>query len=303
MKTIGKHWGLKLVTYGAVVGFLFLASCQDRLDFTDSDSENVENEAATDSYFEDTDDMSALSVASETGASTGGRLEAGRMGIKPNDARFSCATVTFEFAADNSQATPHGYITIDFGDGCTDVRGNIRKGIIRVEFKGRRFLPGSSIVTTLDDYEINGVRLEGVRTVTNISGSTEDNPKFNIVLTGGKATWTSTTGTEETATREVNRTREWVRATNPANDQWIVTGTAGGVNRNGRVYEMSITKPMVYKRECALSERVFIAVEGTKELVVDGKKIEIDYGTGTCDRLVTITINGVSKEVRVRGEI
>jgi len=92
-------------------------------------------------------------------------------------------------------------------------------------------------------------------------------------------------------------------ATNPANDQWIVTGTAAGVNRNGRVYEMEITKPMVYKRECALSDRVFIAVEGTKELIVDGKKITIDYGSGACDRLVTITINGESKEVRVRGSI
>jgi hypothetical protein len=303
MKTIGKYWGSKLLTYGAVFGFLFLASCEDRLDFTNADSDNVENEAATDSYFEDTDDMSALAVASDASTSTGGREASGRNGVKPNDGRFSCATVTFEFASDNSQTTPHGFITIDFGTGCTDARGNVRKGKIRVEFKGRRFLVGSTITTTLDGYEINGVKLAGVRTVTNISGSTEENPKFNIVLAGGKATWTDTNGAEVVATREVNRTREWVRATNPTNDQWIITGTAAGTNRNGKVYEMEITKPMVYKRECALSDRVFIAVEGTKELTVDGKKIIIDYGSGACDRLVTITVNGESKEVRIRGEI
>ncbi|MFZ6002000.1 MAG: hypothetical protein ACOYW3_15920 [Bacteroidota bacterium] len=303
MKTIGKHWGAKLVTYATVFGFLTFTSCEDRIDFDSNDSENVENEAATDSYFEDTDDMSTLAVSAEGGAVSGGRdASSGRNGVKPSDLRFTCATVTFEFASDNSTTTPHGYITIDFGTGCTDTRGNVRKGKIKVEFKGRRFLPGGTIITTLEGYSINGVALEGVRTVTNIAGSTEDNPKFNITLVGGKATWT-VDGTVKTATREVNRTREWVRATNPANDQWIVSGTAAGTNREGRVYEMTITKNLVYKRECALSERVFIAVEGTKELVVNGKKIVIDYGTGTCDRLVTITVNGKSKEVRVRGEI
>ncbi len=302
MKTKGLHFVWRYVTYVTVFGLLTLSACEDRLDFTEADSENVEDEAATDSYFEDTDDMATLAVSAEGGSLNGSRSN-GRMGVRPNDKRFDCATVTFEFADDNSVEIPHGYITIDFGDGCTDPRGNERKGIIRVEFKGRRFIPGSTIITTLVGYEINGVKLEGVRTVSNISGSTEENPKFNITLVGGKATWTSTSGELMEATREVNRTREWVRASNPANDQWIVTGTAAGVNRNGRVYEMDITKPMVYKRECALSDRVFIAVEGTKELIVDGKKITIDYGDGTCDRLVTITINGESKEVRVRGSI
>jgi hypothetical protein len=303
MKTIGKLLGGKLLTYASVFVFLSLASCQDRLEFDGNDSDNVENEASTDSYFEDTDDMATLSVSVESGAVSGRETSGGRMGVKPTDLRFTCATVTYEAAADNSTTTPHGYITIDFGTGCTDTKGNTRKGKIKVEFTGRRFIPGSTIVTILDGYVVNGVALEGKRTVTNIAGSTEDNPKFSIVLTGGKATWTATDGTVTTASREVNRTREWIRATVPANDQWIVGGSAAGVNRKGKVYEMTITKPLVYKRECALGSRVFMAVEGTKELVVDGKKITIDYGTGTCDRLVTITVNGKSKEIEVRGEI
>ena len=303
MKTKGMFSGFKMLTWVTVLGLLGLSACEDRIDFTRSDSDNVENEAATDSYFEDTDDMATLAVSAEGGALNGSREASnGRNGVRPNDKRFDCATVTFEFASDNSQTTPHGFITIDFGTGCTDQRGNVRKGKIRVEFKGRRFLPGSQIITTLDGYSINEVKLEGVRTVTNISGSTEENPKLNILLTGGKATWTTSSG-EQVATREVNRTREWIRATNPANDQWFVTGTAAGTNRNGKVYEMKITKRMVYKRECALGARVFIAVEGTKELVVDGKEIVIDYGSGACDRLVTITVNGQTREIEVRGEI
>ncbi len=302
MKTM-KNVFEKSILGVVVMALVFLSSCTDnnQVALSTNDSNNVENEAVTESYFEDVDDMSTLAVSVDASTSTGSRESAsGREGKKPSDPRFTCATVTFEFAADNSVANPHGYITINFGTtGCKDARNNVRKGIIKVEFKGRRFMPNSQIITTLQGYSINDIAIEGVRTVTNTSGSLETNPKFNVTVQGGKATWPDGT----TATREVNRTREWVRATNPLNDEWIVTGTAAGTNRDGKTYQMEITKPLVYKRECASSNSGGIAVEGTKVLTVDGKVITIDYGSGTCDKLITITINGVSKEIEVKGNM
>jgi hypothetical protein len=286
----------------ALITLGFLSSCNDndQFDFSANDSNNVENEAVTESYFEDVDDMSTLAVSADVSTSTGSRESAsGREGVKPSDARFTCAVVKFEFAADNTLANPHGYITIDFGTGCTDTRNNVRKGIIQVEFKGRRFMPNSQIIITLQGYSINGISLEGVRTVTNSSVSLEANPKFTITVQGGKATWPDGTF----ATREANRTREWIRATNPLNDEWRVTGTAAGTNRDGMTYQMEITKALVYKRECASTNKGIIAVEGTKVLTVDGKVITIDYGTGACDKLITITINGQSKEIEVKGNM
>lgn len=283
----------------AMSALSILTSCnEDQNSVSTSDSNNVQEEAITDSYFEDVDDMSTMAVSADASTSTGSReSSAGRQGVKPEDNRFTCATVTFEFAADNSLAVPHGYITIDFGTGCTDARGNVRKGIVKIEFKGRRFMPESKIITTLQGYYINDVKLEGIRTVTNTSASLETNPKFNITVQGGKATWPD----GKVATHELNRTREWVRAVNPLNDQWLVTGTAAGTNRDGKTYQMEISKPLVYKRECASTNKIFMAVEGTKVLSVDGKTITIDYGTGTCDKLVTITVNGQSKEIEVKG--
>ncbi|MBK7653549.1 MAG: hypothetical protein IPJ20_26390 [Flammeovirgaceae bacterium] len=285
----------------ALFALVFLASCtDDSVKFNTEDSQNVENEASTDSYFEDADDMATIAVAADGSTASGARESSyGRQGIKPVDIRFSCATITFLFADNNSTTTPHGFITIDFGDGCTDAKGNVRKGKIIVEFTGKRFLPDSRIITTFQDYFINGVKIEGVRTVTNVTGSVEENPKFLIKVDNGKATWEDGTF----ATREVNRTREWIRANNPLEDKWIVEGTAAGTNRNGKTYQVEITKALVYKRECAISAKVFIAVEGTKVLSIDNKVITIDYGTGECDRVVTITINGQSKDVTVRGDI
>lgn len=299
MKTIFRN---SLVAF-TLISFTFLSSClDDKFDLSDQDSQNIENEAVTDGYFEDAEDMSALAVAVEP-SSEGGRIASfGKTaGTKPADLRFegTCVTVTVEMAEDTQPGNPHGYITINFGDGCTDIKGNTRKGIIIVEFKDRRFFPGSQIITTFDGYHINGVRLEGTRTVTNVSGSTDTAPKFEIVLEDGRATWPD----ETFATREGSHTREWVRAASPINDQWIVEGSATGSNRNGTLYQVEITKPLVYKRECAISNRVFMAVEGTKVLTVDNiSPITIDYGTGECDRIVTITINGQSRSVIVRGE-
>jgi len=287
----------------ALIWLTFLSSClDDKFELSDQDSQNIENEAVTDGYYEDAEDMSALVVAVEP-ASEGGRIASfGKTaGTKPPDLRFEgeCVTITVDIAEDSQPGNPHGYITINFGDGCTDVKGNIRKGIIVVEFKGKRFFPGSKIITTFDGYHINGVRIEGTRTVTNVTGSTTAAPKFEIILEDGVATWPD----ETFATREGSHTREWIRATNPINDQWIVEGSAIGSNRNGTLYQVEVTKPLVYKRECAISNRVFMAVEGTKVLTVENiSPITIDYGTGECDRIVTITINGQSRSVIVRGE-
>lgn len=303
MKTMKNVFGARVLSGAMLAGLIFLASCEDKVEFNSKDSASVENEASVDGYFEDTDDMAVSAVSADDGTLNGSRTEAGRVVSKTKlDHRFACegTTITIDFAADNTTQVPHGTITIDFGTtGCTDVKGNVRKGKIIVVFKGRRFLPQSTITTTSEGYSINGVALEGTRTVTNVTGSTNDAPRFNVVLEDGKATWPDGT----TATREVNRTHEWTRAANPLNDQWSVTGTANGTNRNGNVYEMEITTALVYKRECAIGNRVFMAVSGTKELTVNGRKLIIDYGAGECDRKVTITVDGQSKEVEVKGDI
>jgi len=293
----------KSLSYFTFMALLFLASCQDdKIDFSANDSQNVENEAVSDAYYEDADDMSSIAVSSDDATLTGGRESSGGRSIKGKISdlagRFDCATVEI-VTSDPTPGSPKGTITIDFGTGCTDKKGNVRKGKIVINYTGKRFISGSTVITTFADYFINGVKIEGTRTVTNASESLESNPKFGIEVTGGKATWPDGTF----ATREVNRTREWKRGNTPNVDEWVVEGTASGTNRNGRAYQMEITKALVYKRSCAITDKVFIAVEGTKVLTVENKQITIDYGDGACDKLVTITVNGKSREVEVRGDI
>src|SRR6478736_371564 len=209
--------GLKSIAGVAVGVLLFLGSCNDdKMDFSSNDSSNVENEASTDGYFEDADDISSVAVWSDD-ATAGGRQVSGGRRITISDLRFSCATVTIEPAAGSDPTNPSGVITVDFGTGCTDAKGNERKGKIIITYTGRRYSVGSTRSITFDGYYINGVHIEGIRNVTNIAGTTDESPKFKIEVIGGKATWPD----GSTATREVRKVREWQRAANPQNDQWI----------------------------------------------------------------------------------
>ena len=284
----------------AVVSLGFAFSCQENEDPYATEAGYVAEESVTDYYFEDADDMAGVAVASDEGTA-GGKLSSGASVLTVDDDRF-CAAVAISFSELSTPELPIGDITVDFGDACEDPRGNVRSGRIIVHFNGRRFLPGSWISITFENYYINGIKLSGTRTLTNVTGSSEDAPKFQIELENGLAVWPDGT----TATREHCYERVWLRALSPLNDElhvsqcantdeWPHDFAATGVNRRGVEYEMAILTELVYRRGCP------IAVSGVKEFtnVTTGQVIIVDYGDGDCDRVITIKIEGQSRSVSI----
>jgi hypothetical protein len=270
----------------AVTSLVF--SCKDEDRITAQDTQDITEEALTDSYYQDIDDMAGVAVESPSeNEFSGGR---GKGIITINDSRFDCAlNVTIE-RTNSDPAHPTGIITVDFGTaGCEDNRGNERKGKLIFSYNGKRFVTGSTVITTPVNYSINGVLLEGTRTLTNVSTST-DIPEFNVILTDGKATFED----GSVAERESNITWKWNRTVTPAELTINQSSTASGTTRGGREYEVSLLAELKYKRFCG------IAVSGIKHYAIDGEKqITIDYGDGTCDRAMTVTVNGVTHNVSV----
>ncbi len=285
----------------AIVAAAFLvtfSSCDPQEKPLQEEAAYVAEDVVSDLAFEDADDLAGLAMLSDA-ATSGGRVSEEPRVITINDPRCNCDNLVVTITLDPESAPEHpiGTIVIDFGEGCTDLLGNVRKGKIIINFNGRRFLPGSYITTTFEGYSINDIALEGIRTLTNVSESTEEAPVFEAELEDGKATWPDGT----MATREHCFVREWQRAANPLHDQLVVSQcadrevAASGTNRRGRTYTMEIVEPLVYKRGCP------IAVSGIKEFtdVNSGKVITVDYGDGECDRTVTITVNGQSRSFEV----
>ena len=284
----------KIAALSLIGGVMLITSCNDEERLTLSDTQDITEEAVTDSYFQDMDDMAGVAMNAPSDAQYSGGRTATTITVQ--DERFNCQgiVVTVTPGANSTLEVPQGVLTVDFGlTGCTDLRGNLRTGKVIFTYNGRRFVPGSTVVTTVDNYTINGIKLEGTRTLTNVSGSSSDAPKFNVVLTNGKATLLAD-GT--VAERESNITWSWVRAASPVDDYLVIdqSSIASGTTRGGREYSVSLTEALKYKRFCG------IAVDGIKKYVVDGtKEITIDYGSGECDKSVVITVNGVTRNLSV----
>lgn len=278
---------------GLVAAVLLMVSCQDdEKRLTVQDTQDISEEALTDSYYQDVDDMGSVAIGAPSDTDLSGGRKAATITI--DDDRFSCdgVVITITPDAESTADIPKGKIIVDFGTlGCTDTKGNVRKGKIIFSYYKRRFQPGSTVVATTENYYINGIKLEGVRTSTNITGSTEDAPKFNVVLADGKATFADGT----VATRESDITWSWERGANASLDKLIIdkVSTASGTTRGGRTYEVSLTEDLIYNRTC------FFAVDGLKRYIIDGsKEIVIDYGVGDC-KTISVTVNGITRSLSV----
>jgi hypothetical protein len=261
----------KLFFFCLSLAFTALISCsQDDASPSSSDEqETVTAESQDNFYFEDSDDIAEEAFISEDAEATGGKIA--------TDTRLTGAILL------RVGTVVSGSLRVDFGTGCKDLRGNIRKGIIIIDHIGRWNEPGSEWTITFSGYTLNGVKIQGTRKIKVIS-ATETRIVRDVELIGGKITWPDGT----TATRDAQHRRECERNENPLLKRVIVYGNATGTIRNGSSYSIEIVEPLLFDRACAELD-VFIAVKGKKLVKKGDREITIDYGDGTCDNIVTIT--------------
>jgi len=194
----------------------------------------------------------------------------------------SCVTLTLD--------TVQQLLTIDFGTGCIGPDGKTRAGRLLVSYDRRLWRPGASRSITPDSFYVDGVKIEGTLTHTNVSASLQDPISIQAVLAGGQVTWPN----GDVATRSYERTYIWDRAANPSQDQLLVSGGGQGVSRNGTAYVVTIDSELVYRRACRyLGYR--LPAEGILTLQRSGQDdLTVDFGGGTCDHEVTLSKNGQS---------
>ena len=195
-------------------------------------------------------------------------------------------------------------VIVDYGDGC-DVsrfqngRERIRKGRIVIKVSGPMWQEGSSREITFEDFFINDHQVEGRRTVTNEGvweeGEYQGLHYFSVMLEGGKVI----TPEGQEISKEVNRTRTFVEGFDTRwdtrDDIWHINGVATGVNREGVSFSREITSALWKEIGCRFITR------GTVLIQADGRPdVVLDYGDGVCDPHATITVNGETKDIRLR---
>lgn len=281
MKTKKGFLGL-LIT--AVFATAFMQSCskEDTGSMSATDLALAQDEAYTDALYEEVDNM----VVDEITTLDGNAYST--MGMKSTSNEDICYTVTVDHP-DSTQFPK--VVTLDYGEGCTVIFRNdtiTRKGKIIITLSDRWFVPGAKHIVTLDNFYLNGVKIEGTRTITNLGLNNANHLEMGIKLEGGKVTFNDSTW----ITREADHVREWLRHYHPQNDTLKITGSANGLNVRGETYSRVITSPLVLVH-CQDYNWRWVIVAGTVDITnsVTGNT-SIDYSAQGCDGTVIINKNG-----------
>lgn len=272
---MNKQFSIPSIAVSALL-MISLFSCSDDPDpiETEPSLAVVEDDFAINAAYEDLDFLT-LDVLQSSG-----------LGLRTQSKADLCASANITHDENGKK------ITVDFGTGCTSPNGVIRKGKILLSYTGSNFLfPGTSITATFDGYEVNGLKVQGSRTLTN-GGIDLINSKvlLNVKIENGVITWpdNSFVTYNSTQVRQVTLGSEGYEVS--------VTGTASGKSREGFDYTATVTESLIINEECARTG-IYIPSKGTLAFTYQGIGVTVKYGTGTCDKVVEITYPGGSKEI------
>jgi hypothetical protein len=183
-------------------------------------------------------------------------------------------------------------ILVKFGAGCADNTGRVRAGNVQIIFSGYFFYPGSVIVIKPLTYTVNGVKVTGTKTITNIS--TSGLYKYTSVVTDGTVTLDSITVNFSSNTT-ITQTDGTATLGDVADDVFSITGT------DSLSYPGGIGASIVVSEADALERRLECPWFGKgKALVtVNGVSASINYGNGICDDSATIDLGDKIKAIKL----
>ena len=260
----------------AVMTFsLALTSCQKEDAETPAFEEDLitnEDVATAANLFQDTEDEVDNQIETR-----GGGLNCPAVTVVPDDGSFPRT------------------VTIDYGpDGCEGPNGRLRQGLIIVNQTDQIGIPGAARTITFDNFFVDGVQVQGVKTLTNQSVGDDGNIIFTRTVEGGSLTYPN----GDVASWEASHILSQVAGANTSariDDVFEITGGSSGVNRNSVTFTVEITSPLVKRKNCPW------IVSGTKTITVNDRTRTLDYGDGECDRIATVTYpSGATRDILIR---
>ncbi len=262
-----------------ILAGLALTSCQKSEPLETASLEAADDAVLSEALFDDV--FTSLEIASVMA----------EVGKKSASVADTCPLITITSAGPDFW--PRN-IVIDYGTGCEGPYDMVRSGKIIITLTGPRRDVGSVRTLTFQDYYVNGAKIEGTKTVTNLGPNNNQNVVFAVELTEGKIIFSD----EKSITREFEREREYIAgyATwNPWDDECLISGVASGTNLNGLSYTHTIINSLEWHAVCQFM------VSGTIGFEIEGiEPFELDYGDGGCDAFATLSRGDESKVITLR---
>lgn len=277
--------GLLLIAAAMTFG---LSSC-NKSNLTD----NTEVLAAQNFSAADVEDDNVQIMADQ--AQSGGDISVLRTGQPANNTAVDLITGCAVVSRDTI-SSPRT-ITIDFGSGCTNANGVIRKGKIIVTYSGRYREAGTVVHIVSENYYVNANKVDIDRSVTNLGTNDAGNLIFGI-----HATRTLTFPDGSTSTSISDRIREWTAGDDTpgdiTDDVFSVTGSGTHTSRRGMPYAVSTVTPLIRKVACHEFVSGVVKITRTDNRNRSGS---INFGSGECDNEASVTLdNGRTFSIDLR---
>ncbi len=262
MKT--RKWFLLL----GVFAVFTLTSCDRNIDDADR-KQAAKDDLQVDGYFDDmiaeSDDVQTMILEDKSGFGNGTKDGSKTYTIVTNPDGSRDITVTFvNFSNPNFP------------------NSRVKNGIVNIHVTGG---PDSSTfvrVITFTNFTINNNQITGTITITKVSDYVTTIQLANCMVTFTDGTTYTRTGTKtRTLIDGINTPSIW-------DNTYEITGSFTGTNRNGNDYTHTIDVALVR----VMAYRYFVS--GILHIEVGNRDIVIDFGDGTLDNLVDITINGTT---------
>ena len=194
-------------------------------------------------------------------------------------------------------------IKLDYGpENITGIDGHERRGVMIITAQNFPSVENAVWIINFDEYYADDNKVEGTQTIKYRGTNANDHPEYTCTLTDGVIT----TPENKKFYFEQQTTREWISGYDTqfaltgnqedlCDDDYVITGTHGGISSDGYTYTMSTTEPLKVNVCCKWIEDGKLTVE------LDDAELncEIDYHTGAetgslCNDQATFTIFGVT---------
>ncbi len=193
--------------------------------------------------------------------------------------------------------TETGYpktITLNYGDSTVLKNDRVISGIIEIYISAEKHTDGAYREITYDNFKVDTIAIAGTSRSTFIG----DNVSTRLSEMTSSLVFTFDNGLVITRTAE--KTREWIEGidtdTDQSDDKIQITGFVNAITSEGDVYEKVIVTPLIKIGDCRY------VVKGVVEITENSTVVSsIDYGDGECDSVATLTQNGESIEIELKG--
>ena len=219
----------------------------------------------------------------------------------------SCAFIYIDSTSQNGYDT----ITIDFGASpCLCHDGRYRQGQIIIAttvvpgFGHHPYhTPNANMVIGFNNYAVSSPGSTDMYTFSNSSTkSVTTNPKVNGYYSWDITSNMSITKPNGGGTISYSETKHRVQfAGDPDHYRWTnkfyISGSSSGTAANGNSFTAQVAsgKDLVRDMNCPKH-----FTQGELDITSNSNTIQIDFGTGACDKTATITKNGVTRTITLR---